>query len=259
MPRLSWGVLGERYYETGVDRGVLYVDEANGVAWNGLISVTETPSGGDPRPYYLDGIKFLNCPSAEEYEAAIKAFSSPPEFDDVDGTVPIYIGLFATHQRRKSFGLTYRTKLGNDVDGVDHGYKIHLIYNALAAPSDQANSTISNSSKPVEFNWVITTTPSLGSGYKPTAHLVIDSRMIGNTLLDRIEDILYGSDVASPTLPTTEELMALFSEYVIFKITLIGVDSYIAEGSSVEIVEPGLFAMEDESVVDNADGSFTIL
>ena len=209
MTRLNWGTTGERYYETGVDKGVLYVESTNGVAWNGLISVSESPSGGEPQPYYLDGFKFLNLASAEEYTATIQAFSSPSEFNICDGTVAISPGLFATHQPRKSFGLCYRTKLGNDVDGIGYGYKLHLVYNALAAPSERNNATLSDSTDPIELSWGITTTPPLLSAYKPTAHMVIDSKKTNSILLATIEDILYSS--TSARLPLPSELVTLFS------------------------------------------------
>ena len=211
MTKLSWGTAGKRYYEAGVDHGVLYVNGASGVAWNGLISVNESVSGGEATPYYLDGFKFLNIASVDEYVATIQAFSSPSEFDVCDGTLALSNGLFATHQRRKSFGLCYRTKLGNDVDGPDHGYKIHLVYNALAAPSERDHSTLSDSTEPIEFSWGITTSPSLLTAHRPTAHLVIDSRSINGVFLSFIEDILYGSDTTGPRLPTPQELVTLFN------------------------------------------------
>ena len=215
MTKLSWGTAGKRYYEAGIDRGVLYVDVSNGVAWNGLISVSESASGGEATPYYLDGLKFLNLASAEEYTATIQAFSSPPEFNVCDGVTSIANGLFATHQPRKPFGLCYRTKLGNDVDGIDHGYKIHLVYNALSAPSERSNSTISDSSDPIEFSWEITTTPPLFSAYKPTAHLVIDSRLTSSARLSVIEDILYGTDTLPSRLPSPQELIGIFNDPLI--------------------------------------------
>lgn len=211
MSRLNWGTVGERYYETGIDRGVLYIDAMSGVAWNGLVSVSESPSGGEPQPYYVDGFKFINIASAEEYTATIQAFSSPSEFGVCDGMVSISNGLFVTQQPRKSFGLCYRTKLGNDVDGLDHGYKLHLVYNALAAPSSRDNATITDSTEPSELSWAITTRPPLLTSYKPTAHLIIDSRKTAPALLVSVENILYGSISLSSRLPDPTELIALFS------------------------------------------------
>lgn len=209
MPRLTWSAVGERFYETGIDRGVLYVDNEIGVAWTGLISVTENSSGGEAKPYYLDGIKYLNLSAAEEFEATLNAFSSPSEFAQCDGVASIHNGLFATQQPRKSFGFSYRTRVGNDLDGSDHGYKIHLVYNALSEPSDNAYSTIGESAEPSIFSWQISTLPPGLTGYKPTAHFVIDSRRTPKGLMAHIEDLLYGSIANSPRLLPPQELLDL--------------------------------------------------
>lgn len=211
MPRVTWDAVGERFYEIGVDRGVLYPTSALGIAWSGLISVSETPSGGEPRPFYIDGIKYVNISAAEEFEAAIGAFSSPSEFSACDGVSRIQNGLLVTNQPRKPFGLSYRSNLGNDTDGMDHAYKIHLVYNALAAPSQRANNTIDDSVNPSIFNWSITTLPPAITGYKPTAHLVIDSRYTDPAKLSEIEDLLYGTVATSSSLPTPDELIAIFN------------------------------------------------
>ena len=210
MAVLVWGNVGERYYETGVDRGVLFPTLGDGVPWNGLISVTESPSGGEPRPYYLDGFKYLNLATSEEFAATIDAFSAPDEFDKCDGTASIQNGLFITQQKRESFGLSYRTIIANDVDGTDHGYKIHLVYNALAAPSSRSNSTINDSPSPITFSWGITTAPPTISGYKPSAHFVIDSRKTAPSVLLELENILYGDSSSNSRLPEVDELIALF-------------------------------------------------
>ena len=211
MSRLTWGAIGERFYEMGVDHGVLYLANQIGVAWTGLTSVEEAPSGGEPKPYYIDGIKFLNIAAAEEFEATLNALFSPPEFAVCDGISAVQNGLFATQQPRVSFGLSYRTRLGNDVDGADHAYKIHLVYNALAAPSDRPNKTLGDSVDPTIFSWGITTLPPSVTGLKPTAHFVIDSRSTDPIKLSNVEDILYGSDVVSASLPTPDELIAIFA------------------------------------------------
>lgn len=210
MTRLDWSALGERYFETGIDRGVLFVNDV-GYAWPGLISVSESPTGGDARPYYLDGIKYLNLASAEEFGATVEAYYSPPEFGPCDGTVSVHNGLFATQQPRKSFGFSYRTRVGNDTDGADHGYKIHLVYNALAAPTQRAYAAISDSVDPTALSWAVTTLPPAATGVKPTAHFVIDSRYAPVDLLATIEDILYGSDAAAARMPDAEELVSLFT------------------------------------------------
>ena len=214
MAVLVWGNIGERYYETGVDRGVLFPQTGDGVPWNGLISVSEAPSGGEPRPYYLDGFKYLNLATAEEFAATIDAFSAPDEFNNCDGMPSIHNGLFITQQKRETFGLSYRTRIGNDVDGTDHGYKIHLVYNALTAPSSRSNSTLNDSPSPLVFSWGITTAPPPIAGFKPSAHFVIDSRKTPETLLKRIENILYGSSTGSSRLPSVDELMDLMVNYV---------------------------------------------
>ena len=209
MARLIWGAYGARFYETGIDQGVLYVDSI-GVAWSGLISVSESPSGGEPKPFYLDGVKYLNLSSSEEYEATLSAFYSPSEFGPCDGVSAISNGLFVTQQPRKSFGLSYRTKLGNDTDGSEHAYKIHLIYNALAAPSERTSNTQGDSAEPSISSWHITTLPPSMTGYKPTAHFVINSKTTPPALLTSIEDILYGSPALGPRLPAAQELIDMF-------------------------------------------------
>ena len=215
MAKLSWGTEGKRYFEVGIDRGVLFVGNTPGVAWNGLVSVTESPSGGEPTPYYLDGLKFLNVASAEEYAATIQAFSSPDEFDVCDGTVSISSGLLVTNQPRKEFCLSYRTKLGNDIDGQNHGYKLHIVYNALASPSERANATIGDSTDPIELSWAITTTAPLISNYRPTAHIVIDSRTTSSNLLAMIEDNLYGSEYHDARMLYPDGLIGMFTGIII--------------------------------------------
>lgn len=211
MARLNWDIVGGRFFETGVDQGVLYVGINPGVAWTGLISVAESPTGGEAKPFYMDGIKYLNLSSAEEFAATITAFSSPPEFGPCDGTVAIQNGLYVTQQPRKPFGISYRTKLGNDVDGSDHAYKIHLVYNALASPADRTNNTTTDSPDPANLSWAITTLPPAITGYKPTSHFVIDSRYAEASILSDLEDILYGNSSMSARLPTVAELIGLFS------------------------------------------------
>lgn len=211
MARLVWGSFGERYYETGVDRGVLYVGENLGVAWPGLISVSESPSGGDPKPYYLDGNKYLNLSSAEEFEAVISALSNPPEFGPCDGTVSIQNGLFVAQQPRVPFSFSYRTLIGNDVAGNDLGYKIHLVYNALAAPSQRENTTLRDSVDLMALSWSVTTLPPEITGYRPTSHMLVDSRYASPENLSAVEDILYGSESGSAQMPTPDELIAIFT------------------------------------------------
>ena len=211
MPRLNWNTPGQRFYETGVDRGVLYVDPNYGVAWNGLVSVTEDPNGGEARPFYVDGYKYLNLASAEEFAATLSAFQAPAEFGVCDGKVQIHNGLIATNQIRKSFNMSYRTALGNDTRGRGYGYKIHLVYNALAAPSSMTHATMGENTEATLFEWSITTKPPRINGYRPTSHFIVDSTNTTPAKLTQLEDILYGTPVAQPRIPTVEDLLALFA------------------------------------------------
>lgn len=206
MTRLEWNAIGSRFYEAGIDRGVLYVDGYPGVPWNGLTSVNESPSGGDSKSFYIDGVKYLTTPSPEEFEGTITAFTYPDEFAKCDGTVEPRSGLFLTHQRRKSFGLSYRTMIGNDHTD-SFGYKLHIIYNALASPSERSNESLKDSIDPNDFSWRITCKPPAMSGYKSTSHVVIDSRSTDPSVLSTIEDILYGSDTDLARIPTLGELI----------------------------------------------------
>ena len=226
MSRIFWNAPGERFYESGVDRGVLYVGSNPGVPWTGLISVAESPSGGEARPYYQDGIKYLNISSKEEFEATINAFTAPKEFGPCDGVGAMQNGLFATQQPRKSFSLSYRTLIGNDVDGQEHGYKIHLVYNALAGPSERSNSTLGDSVEPNSLSWKVTTLPPSMSGRKPTAHFVIDTRYTPPLVLKAIEDILYGSNSGEARIPSVAELFDIFEKSPSIKAAMVSTDVY---------------------------------
>lgn len=210
---LSWDGVGDRYYETGVDHGVLYIPTAgvydNGVAWNGLVNVTESPSGAESSPQYADNIKYLNLVSAEEFNLTLEAFTYPPEFEQFDGQVSPVAGLVAGQQDRIPFGLSYRTVIGNDVAGNSLGYKLHLVYGCLAAPSEKAYGTINDSPEAITFSWEVSTTPAPVTGYKPSALLVVDSRTADPTKLAALEALLYGDDVGptNPALPTPDEVI----------------------------------------------------
>lgn len=213
MPVLTWDGVGDRFYETGVDRGVLYIPDANGAyvtgyAWNGLVSVTETPSGAEANPQYADNIKYLNLLSAEDFGGTIEAFTYPDEFAQCDGSLEVVPGVFVGQQDRKSFGLSYRTKIGNDVDGQDHGYKLHLVYGALASPSEKAFSTINESPEALTLSWEFTTTPAPVTGKKPTALITIDSRTAPAPELADLEDLLYGTTGTVAQLPTPDVVIA---------------------------------------------------
>ena len=216
MTKVTWDKVGERLYETGVDRGVLYIPDGSGVydtgfAWNGLVSVTESPSGAEATPTYADNIKYLNLISAEEFGATIEAYTYPDEFAQCDGTASPSTGVGIGQQSRKLFGLTYRTRLGNDLDGTDYGYKLHLIYGALAAPSEKAYASINDSPEAITFSWEVSTTPVEVTGYKPTASVVIDSTKVDATALATLEDFLYGTVGTDPSLPLPDAVLALFA------------------------------------------------
>ena len=218
MARLEWDKTGERVYESGVDHGVLYVMDGTGaygtgVVWNGLTAVTESPSGAEPNPQYADNIKYLNLISAEEFGATIEAFTYPKEFEQCDGTASLAPGITIGQQDRRTFGFSYRTKVGNDVGGQDAGYKLHLVYGALAAPSERAYSTINDSPEAITFSWEVTTTPVAVAGHKPTAILTIDSTLVDEADLTALEDLLYGptTGTGTPKLPLPAEVMAIIN------------------------------------------------
>ena len=216
MSKLVWDQIGDRIYETGVKMGVLYPQESGaypkGVAWNGLTAVTESPSGAEASPMYADDIKYLNLMSNEEFGATIEAYTYPPEFEACDGSASIATGVSIGQQSRKAFGLCYRTTVGNDTDGNDHGYKLHLIYGALAAPSEKAYATINDSPEAITFSWEVTTTPVDVTGFKPTASVTIDSTKVDAGKLKALEDILYGSESEEARLPLPDEIIELMGE-----------------------------------------------
>lgn len=208
MAKIQWDQTGERFYETGVDRGVLYhLNSVNnkydtGYPWNGLTGVTESPSGAEATDLYADNIKYLSMRSAETFGATIEAYTYPDEFAECDGSAEIATGVMIGQQSRKTFGLCYRTVIGNDVNGNDHGYKLHLIYGATASPSEKGYATINDSPEAITFSWEITTTPVNVDGFKPTACITIDSTKANATDLASLETILYGKD---PTGPETQD------------------------------------------------------
>lgn len=213
MSKLTWDNTGERLFETGVKNGVLYPIQADGkytkgVAWNGLISVTESPSGAEATALYADDIKYVNLLSNEEFGATIEAYTYPDEFAECDGSGTLAEGVTVGQQKRKVFGLCYKTTIGNDVDGNDHGYKLHLVYGCLAAPSEKAYSTINDNPDAITFSWEVITTPVNVTGFKPTSQITIDSTKVDQAKLTKIEDLLYGTAEKEPSLPLPDELAA---------------------------------------------------
>lgn len=258
MTRISWGNAGSRFYEAGVDRGVLYVDGLDGVPWNGLSSVTETVLGGVAKPYYVDGEKYLNTSYREEFAATLTAYTYPDEFQVCDGTVEVRSGLRAKHQRRKSFGLAYRSMLGNDLTSKA-GYKLHLVYGVLAAPSSKVHKTISTAADPDDFSWTLTSLPPVISGFKRTSHFIIDSRKIDPDTLAGIEAILYGSDTLAARLPDLTEITDLIDvgDHLTVTNNGDGTFSMSAPIASLVMVDIGVFQITWDTVVDNGDGTYT--
>lgn len=214
MAKLVWDQTGERYYETGVRQGVLYPMQeggtyTKGVAWNGLTAVTESPSGAEATALYADDIKYLNLLSTEEFGCTIEAYTYPDEFAECDGSASLAAGVNIGQQKRKTFGLCYRTVLGNDVDNNDYAYKLHLVYGCLASPSEKAYSTINDSPDAITFSWEVTTTPVAVTGFKPTACITIDSTKANAEKLAALEVILYGANETEARLPLPDEIATL--------------------------------------------------
>ena len=216
MPKLTWDNTGERIFETGVKQGVLYPIQSDGkytkgVAWNGLTAVTESPSGAEATALYADDIKYLNLLSNEEFGATIEAYTYPDEFAECDGSAELATGVMIGQQKRKIFGLCYRTTIGNDVEGNDYGYKLHLVYGCLAAPSEKGYSTINDNPDAITFSWEVSTTPVNVEGFKPTSQITIDSTKADPAKLAALEAILYGSAETEAKLPLPDEVATTMS------------------------------------------------
>lgn len=216
MAKLAWDETGKKVYETGVKQGVLYPQDASGtyskgVAWNGLISVSESPSGAEATPLYADDIKYLELRSAEEFGATIEAYTYPDEFAACDGSAEATPGVTIGQQNRTPFGMCYRTTIGNDVKNNDYGYKLHLIYGATVSPSEKSYASINDSPEAITFSWEVTTTPVAVTGFKPTASLVIDSTKVDATKLKALEDKLYGTESEEASLPLPDEVISMLT------------------------------------------------
>lgn len=216
MPKLTWDNTGERIFETGVKQGVLYPIQSDGkytkgVAWNGLTAVTESPSGAEATALYADDIKYLNLLSNEEFGATIEAYTYPDEFAECDGSAELAPGVMIGQQKRKIFGLCYRTTIGNDVEGNDYGYKLHLVYGCLAAPSEKGYSTINDNPDAITFSWEVSTTPVNVAGFKPTSQITIDSTKVDPAKLAALEAVLYGGAETEAKLPLPDEVATLMS------------------------------------------------
>lgn len=265
MTKLIWDKTGERLYETGVKQGVLYKQNSSGeyplgVAWNGLTAVTESPSGAEASPIYADDIKYLNLISAEEFGATIEAYTYPDEFAECDGSGDLSTGVRIGQQKRKAFGLAYKTTLGNDIDGNDYGYKLHIIYGAMAAPSEKAFATINDSPEAITFSWEVTTTPVSVTGFKPTASLVIDSTKVSAVALAALEDILFGTAGADPYLPLPDAIAAIFasapSAIALSSISPADNDTNIAVGANIVMTFNN--EIKSESVVVSSEAGDVI-
>ena len=216
MSKIVWDAVGEHIFETGVRNGVLYLKDENGayntgVAWNGLTSVSESPEGAEPTDLYADDIKYLTLMSAENFKATIEAYTYPVEFEECDGSATIANGVVIGQQSRKPFGLCYRTAIGNDTDGNEHGYKLHIVYRCQASPSEKQYSTINDSPEAITFSWEVSTTPVNVTGKKPTATLIIDSTKADKAKLTALEAILYGAESTEPRLPLPDEIATLMT------------------------------------------------
>lgn len=246
MTKLIWDDPGTRLYESGVDRGVLYPRDGPGVVWNGLVSINETPSGAESSVQFIDGRKYRVEKTQEGFQATIEAFSYPREFEEYDGISNLY-----TAQHRESFNFSYRSLIGNDVDNIEHGYKIHLVYNALATPSSKQYATLAADIEPSTMAWDISTSPEFIPGFKPAAHIVISSVSAYPWVLQPLEDILYGTETSQPRFPTTEEILELFENGAILKIIDHGDGTWTAIGPDevIQMLDPTTFEISWPSAV----------
>lgn len=256
MAALQWDQVGDRLFETGLDRGVLYLKD-KAVPWNGLRGVEEA-TNTDSKAFYQDGVKVLDVKVLGDYSATLKAYTYPDEFDQVLGIANDGKGLFIHDQRPKPFNLCYRTKIGNDVDGVDHGYRLHFLYNLMATPGNVAYESQSESVSPIEFSWALTSTPQALAGYRPTSHLSVRTTDLDIGYVNYLESILYGNDLADPYLPTMAEMFDLIAN----RVTIVdnGDGSWTASGSDqvIEDLGNGAFVLGGVKIDGPVDGQYTL-
>lgn len=256
MTRLTWSDPGERYFETGLDRGVLYPNTGSGVPWNGLISLDEDASPG-VNTYYQDGRPYLNVPVPKEFSGTLKAYTYPDIFAEIMGYAQVTQGMYVDSQMGDSFGLTYRTRVGNDLEGVDFGYKIHLVYNAVVGAPSASYQSMSNSISASDFSWGISTSPMPLEGFRPMAHLILDTRTMNPTELAQVEDLLYGTSSSAPILPTPQEVYDLLTvgDHIDIIDNLDGTWTAIGSAENVYLTGPGEFEIDNvNAVIPGADG-----
>lgn len=252
MTAIAWDAVGERYFESGVDRGVLYLNNGRAVPWNGLVSL-EDGSEKDVQSYYLDGVKYLEKITPGDFSGKLKAFTYPEEFDRVNGVEDVAPGLYYYDQPSQDFSLSYRTRVGNDSDGVDHGYKIHLLYNLVAKPEPSSFETLGSEIKPVEFSWSLTGTPPPLKGHRPTIHIAIDSRTFDPNALEAIEDILYGTDTSNPRIPSLDEI----NNFIQLAGSLIIVDNGDGTWTAIDVANEYITMLDATTFqIDNADATY---
>lgn len=259
MTRITWNRPEERFVDTGLDRGVLFPKNGSPVAWNGLVSVEETGAEG-ATVYYIDGRPFLYLPKPKEYEATLKAWTYPDAFAPLMGLVEAADGMYLDSQMGDSFDLSYRTLVGNATEGMEHGYKIHLVYNAVVSPQSRVYESLSNSINPTEMAWTINAVPVRVDGYRPTAHIIIDTRHMDENKISQLEALIYGDAVNEPAMPTPQAVFDLLNYGDIIIVTDNGDGTYSVEGSyeNVYMIAPGVFRVDNVDAVDNGDGTFTI-
>lgn len=259
MTRLTWSDANKRLFETGLDRGVLYPKDGPAVPWVGLTSVDEGGADG-AASYYIDGRPFLYLPKPKEFNAVLKAYTYPDEFAVIMGVTEAADGMFLDSQQGDAFDLSYRTLIGNSVDGIDHGYKIHLIYNATVSPQALSYSSLSNSINPIEFAWDIQAVPMPVAGYRPTAHVIINTRQMDADKLSDLEDLLYGADSLPASMPDPQTVFDLLSFGDAIIITDNGDGTWTAQGSyhNIYMIGDGVFEIDNVNAVDHGDGTFDI-